>query len=102
MCFYPFAPLILMFFLARTFGFFRLFAAHLRGIYGISSSEYRRSFREGSKMIALASNSKSAQSFMFSEDGQYLLKTAVRKTGEWRELPHTHTLRSLNNTWSVV
>ncbi|CAM9882635.1 unnamed protein product [Scytosiphon promiscuus] len=50
--------------------------AHLRGVYGMSASEYRRSFREGSEMIALASNSKSAQSFMFSEDGKYMLKTA--------------------------
>eukprot|EP00903_Cladosiphon_okamuranus_P013860 g12895.t1 len=50
--------------------------AHLRGLYGMSSSEYRRSFREGSRMIAHASNSKSAQSFMFTEDGKYMLKTA--------------------------
>ena len=56
---------------------FCFFEAHLRGLYGMSSSEYRRSFREGSRMIAHASNSKSAQSFMFSEDGKYMLKTAV-------------------------
>lgn len=55
-----------------------VFQAHLRGLYGMSSLRYRQSFREGSEMIALASNSKSAQTFMFSEDGKYMLKTAVR------------------------
>ena len=78
-CFLFFAfPIMSCFFL--TFLFFLLFCffeAHLRGLYGMSSSEYRRSFREGSRMIAHASNSKSAQSFMFSEDGKYMLKTAV-------------------------
>lgn len=32
-------------------------------------------------MISHASNSKSAQSFMFSEDGKYMLKTAVSVFG---------------------
>ncbi|CAM9644440.1 unnamed protein product, partial [Ectocarpus sp. 6 AP-2014] len=64
--------------------------AHLRGVYGMPSSEYRRSFREDSRMIALASNSKSAQSFMFSEDGKYMLKTASESELDsmLRLLPH--------------
>ncbi|CAB1109704.1 unnamed protein product [Ectocarpus sp. CCAP 1310/34] len=54
------------------------------------SSEYRRSFQEDSRMIALASNSKSAQSFMFSEDGKYMLKTASESELDsmLRLLPH--------------
>ncbi|CAN0212635.1 unnamed protein product [Ectocarpus sp. 12 AP-2014] len=54
------------------------------------SSEYRKSFQEDSRMIALASNSKSAQSFMFSEDGKYMLKTASESELDsmLRLLPH--------------
>ncbi|CAN0439241.1 unnamed protein product, partial [Discosporangium mesarthrocarpum] len=51
--------------------------AHLRGLYGVSSGSFRASFSLRSPLIELQPNSKSRQRFLFTADGQYVLKTAT-------------------------
>mmetsp|Transcript_20458 Transcript_20458/g.25839 ORF Transcript_20458/g.25839 Transcript_20458/m.25839 type:complete len:405 (-) Transcript_20458:111-1325(-) len=49
--------------------------AYLRKQYGIKESDFLNSFAEQREFLEFQSNSKSRQSFFFSHDGRYMIKT---------------------------